>query len=77
MIFPGPDYAEAIRLHSPQQNGNCIFGSEIAIGDVNQDGWNDLVVGEYYASVDGFSSAGRAWMFLYEGEVFVNEWSLY
>lgn len=63
-IFPGPDYNDPIYMYSPLRGENSIFGSEVVIGDINGDGLNDLVVGEYYATVNGIGSAGRAWLFL-------------
>ncbi len=75
-IFPGPSYEQIIELESPQRGENCIFGSEVEIGDVNGDGVNDLVVGEYYATVDGKSMAGRAWLFLGIKTV-IGQWELY
>ncbi len=76
VIYPGPDYVQEIKLDSPLKDENSIFGSEIAIADVNADGINDLVVGEYYATVDGNSSAGRAWLFL-GVKTNVSQWEMY
>ncbi|MBN2328678.1 MAG: FG-GAP repeat protein [Candidatus Omnitrophica bacterium] len=75
-IYPGPDYEEMIELNSPIREENSIFGSEIKIADVNGDGCSDLVVGEYYATVDGLSMAGRAWLFL-GVKTEVETWSLF
>ena len=76
LIFPGPDFTEAIELDSPTPDENCIFGSEVKVADVNGDGVNDLVAGEYYATVDGKSMAGRAWLFL-GIKTDIHDWALF
>lgn len=74
-VFPGPDYMETILIDSPLREANAIFGSEVVVGDATGDGVNDLLVGEYFATVDGMGSAGRAWLF--PGiRLSISDWSL-
>lgn len=76
VAFFGPEYDKTVELESPTPEENAIFGSEVEIADVNDDGINDLVVGEYYATVDGKAMAGRAWLFL-GLKTDVRDWTLF
>lgn len=53
-VFPGgssgPDLGNAARLLNPDPSGFAAFGSALAsCGDLNDDGFEDLIVGEYVA----------------------------
>ena len=50
-------------FQSPELQAPAGFGTSLLAADVNADGFNDLIVGEYFASVQGVQQAGRAWIF--------------
>ncbi|MEZ4335114.1 MAG: FG-GAP repeat protein [Sandaracinaceae bacterium] len=61
-------WGEAYRLSCPDSEGvvcdeSSNFGASLAVGDVNGDGIDDLVVGAPNADVDGSGSAGAVYVF--------------
>lgn len=62
-IFSG-DGGELLQtLQSPDQQSFGLFGSSVAMaGDVNNDGYHDVIVGAYY-EYDGIEDAGKAHVF--------------
>ena len=63
-IIYGPSFATRAYVDSPSPGALRGFGSAIAAGDVNRDGYPDLVVGEMYADILGQTHAGQAWAIL-------------
>lgn len=62
VILYGPTFASVVSVPSPQISTNGGFGSDVAVGDANGDGYPDLIVGEFYATVQGLPRAGRGWL---------------
>jgi hypothetical protein len=66
-VFLGPHFSTVITLDDPDPSDQAFFGAEIASGDVNNDGNDDVVVGAPEAEdVSGASvlpAAGQAFLF--------------
>jgi len=67
IFFGGPslDAQADGELPLPSLNPRARFGWALAVGDVNGDGWADVLVGAENVRIGGRDQAGRA--FLYEG----------
>ncbi|MFQ5878769.1 MAG: FG-GAP-like repeat-containing protein, partial [Dehalococcoidia bacterium] len=63
LVFLGPALAFTTTLWQPQPQLGARFGSALAAGDVNGDGFADVMVGAPTASADGISSGG-VWAFM-------------
>ncbi|MSR75180.1 MAG: hypothetical protein EXS14_06910 [Planctomycetes bacterium] len=61
-IVWGPTFTQSMELISPEASVLGGFGSDVAAGDVNRDGFMDLVAGEFYADPMGVVDAGQAWV---------------
>ena len=68
VVFLGPDADSAISLSEPVPESSAVFGSSVSgAGDVDGDGFDDVIVGAYSANVCGADAAGRAFAFLGPG----------
>ncbi|MFG0320156.1 MAG: FG-GAP-like repeat-containing protein [Planctomycetota bacterium JB042] len=64
VIFDGPLYATHTVLNNPSGQTNALFGIGMDIGDVDRDGFPDIVVSAMVDDVSGLlNDAGRAWIF--------------
>ncbi len=63
-VFLGPVFATVLTLAEPVQESGAFFGTSIATGDVDGDGFDDVVAGAYAASSGGQPAAGEAFVFL-------------
>jgi hypothetical protein len=62
-VYSGTDGAEVLALVSPT-DGAGRFGTSVAgIGDIDADGFGDIVVGAPSSEADGADRAGSAWVF--------------
>lgn len=68
-IAYGPSFVTTYEFSSPSPLVSAGFGSAVSAGDVNADGYTDLVVGEFWRDVAGQTQAGSAWAML--GPMFV------
>ena len=64
-IYLGTEFSSPAKILEGNETGD-LFGSSITmLGDINNDGVSEFLVGAYYASVNGKTAAGKA--YLYEG----------
>jgi len=63
-IIYGPSFSTRSYINSPLPSVLGGFGSASAAGDINRDGYPDLIVGEFYADIASFTDAGQGWVFL-------------
>ncbi len=65
LSFPGPDlpWIDEHTFTQPTLEGGANFGFSVATGDVDNDGWDDVIVGAHRAEVSGEYSAGKAFYF--------------
>lgn len=63
-IILGPAFTSRMYVDSPAPSVLGAFGSGATVGDLNRDGYPDLVVGEMYTDISGFANAGQGWVFL-------------
>jgi len=67
-VFLGPDLTAAVTLQDPIPQANAYFGLSVASGDVNGDGYDDVIVGAANSDVDPstgpLAEAGEAFVFL-------------
>ncbi len=63
--FQGPDLSEMAVLHEPVPELDAFFGYELTAFDMNQDGYDDAVIGVHDADADDFkaTSGGEAYIF--------------
>jgi hypothetical protein len=62
-VFSGLNGSLLRTLHDPDSTPNVWFGASVAVGDVNDDGKGDVVVGAPYESVGGNANQGRVHVF--------------
>lgn len=62
-VFLGPGLDDVIALTDPAPESTARFGWSLAVGDVNGDGNNDLIVGARGSDVGDESSAGQVFLF--------------
>ena len=63
-IFSGQDGSLLFELISPNEEAFGLFGASVSgAGDVNQDGFPDVIVGAYNEVIDNFGAVGRAYIF--------------
>jgi hypothetical protein len=63
-VFLGPDLTNVFILQSPTPQANAHFGRTMGTGDLNNDGFVDIIVGAAHATVDDIKAAGLAFVFL-------------
>jgi hypothetical protein len=54
-----------------------VFGASLAVGDLDGDGADELVVGAPQSNVDGASNAGAAYVYVLDGQSFTREITLH
>ncbi len=70
ILAPGRDDAHAasivadFTLQDPGPEASAFFGRGLAVGDVNGDGREDVIVGAYLSDVGDATGAGQAFVFL-------------
>ena len=58
----GPTFTQSTEVSSPEASVLGGFGSDVSAGDVNRDGFVDLIAGEFYADPLGVLDAGQCWV---------------
>lgn len=61
-VIYGPTFTTTQEIVSPAPLSSAGFGSAVAAGDVNADGYDDLVVGEFWRDINGLAQAGKGWV---------------
>ncbi|HKX46915.1 MAG TPA: FG-GAP repeat protein, partial [Planctomycetota bacterium] len=69
LIAYGPDYSNPLVLEAPEEDTTTYFGRGLDVGDVDRDGYPDLVVGLPDLDIEGGKSTGR--VTIYFGPDFV------
>jgi hypothetical protein len=62
-VYWGPDFVAESTLISPDNGPSAFFGNALATGDVDGDGYVDLVEGSGRDDVDGVNNAGSVHVF--------------
>ena len=62
-IFSGVDGSVLLTLNTPNPQVQAGFGSSLAVGDVTDDGKDDIAVGSPHEDVGGIEFQGRAYVF--------------
>jgi hypothetical protein len=63
-VFSGVDGSLLLTLDNPGLQGSALFGFALAVpGDLNSDGYPDLLVGASFQDVDGVVDRGQAFVF--------------
>jgi len=63
-VFLGPDFTSVTTLTEPTIEANAQFGNFVATGDINNDNFDDVIVGARLANPSGLNNAGEAFVFL-------------
>jgi len=63
-VFLGPSLTSVSTIDNAAAESSAYFGRVVAVGDVNNDGKDDLLVGSPEASAGGMTRAGKAFVFL-------------
>jgi hypothetical protein len=63
-VFLSPSLSSVSVLHAPDVEDGAQFGRSVATGDVNGDGFTDVVVGAPNSHVGSYSAAGKVFVFL-------------
>jgi len=58
----GIDTEPGVTLQAPE--AGKFFGAALSVGDLNNDDFDDVVVGAFYGSVDTLANAGKAYVYL-------------
>ncbi|MCI0589535.1 MAG: VCBS repeat-containing protein [Planctomycetes bacterium] len=66
-VFLGPTLAPVLTLFDPTPEVSGYFGFPLATGDVNGDGFDDIVVASVNADAGGIADSGEALVFLGPG----------
>ncbi len=66
--------ATSLHIESPEPEVQALFGDQVAMGDLNADGHNDVIVGAWFQDVGGHDKAGAA--FVLWGPTFTTHTSL-
>jgi hypothetical protein len=61
-ILLGPTFQNPFEIVSPMPTVQGGFGGDVCAADVNNDGYSDLVVGEFWYTVPGFLHTGRGFV---------------
>jgi len=62
-IFFGPDLDPSMTVTLSQPPLATQFGTDVAVGDINNDGLNDIIVGAQHVAVNDFNLAGSTFVF--------------
>ncbi|MEQ8765011.1 MAG: hypothetical protein RL885_13850 [Planctomycetota bacterium] len=63
-VFFGPSLTTAsLTISNPSNTVSGGFGAAVTIGDVNDDGRDDVIVGAPFSNVGGNPAAGEVWVF--------------
>jgi hypothetical protein len=62
-VFYGPELTESRLLYDPAPQQVAAFGISVAAGDVNGDGYDEVVAGAWDSNVPPFLKAGEAFVF--------------
>ncbi len=73
-VFLGPALTPSFSLSEPLPEPNAWFGSSVSCGDVDGDGYDDVVVGAPFANPGGLFAAGE--VFVFSGPVLTSVVSL-
>lgn len=62
-VLYGPDWTRRHEITSPDPQDDGGFGSDVDVGDVNDDGYPDILIGEMWANPTGVHDlGGRGWV---------------
>jgi len=63
-VFLGPDLTSVTTLTEPVPANTAFFGVSVGAGDINNDNFDDVIVGARLATAGGLFRAGEAFVFL-------------
>jgi hypothetical protein len=64
IIYGGPAYSSKSSVTLDTPTGSSSFGQSVSTGDVDGDGYNDIVIGSPDSTVGGVLNAGEIYVFL-------------
>lgn len=62
-VFFGPSLTTNVRLTDPEPQGAAAFGVSVAAGDVNGDGYDEVVAGAWDSNIPPHVKSGQAFVF--------------
>ena len=62
-IFFGPDFDPSKTVTLPEPQRSSQFGTDVAVGDINNDGLNDVIVGAEHARINEQNLAGATYVY--------------
>ncbi len=62
-VFFGPQLTAWQRIIDPEPQAAAAFGISVATGDVNDDGFDEVVVGAWDSNIPPYTKAGQAFVF--------------
>jgi hypothetical protein len=63
VVYIGPSLTQSVVLRDPLPQSGAQFGVSVAAGDINADGFDEVVVGAWDSNVGSFNRAGEAFVF--------------